>query len=125
LLWKLWSPTWSFSEETFARSAASFENPDFTRVVLHSYRHRWANVAGDPEFDGIEEILSSQPDIKVPTIVLEGADDGVDPPLAFDRAKDHFKGPYVRRVIEGAGHNLPQEAPDEFADAILSVAAIK
>jgi pimeloyl-ACP methyl ester carboxylesterase len=78
-------------------------------------------VDGDPAYAGIEQRLAAQPDIDVPTIVLEGADDGVDPPIEDDRAATHFTGPYDRRIIAGAGHNLPQEAPEQFADAVLAV----
>ena len=120
LLWKLWSPTWHFDDTTFQRTALSFDNPDFTEVVLHSYRHRWANAMGDPDYDGIEELLAGQPDIAVSTIVLEGTDDGVDPPPEHDRARDRFVGPYQRRLVEGAGHNIPQEAPDAFSDAVVA-----
>ena len=122
LLWKLWSPTWAFTEETYARTAKAFENPDFVDVVIHSYRHRYAYVAGDPAYDSIEQQLTQQPEITVPTIAMYGVDDGVNtlpPPSATD---SHFSGPYERRDIPGAGHNVPQERPREFADAILQLA---
>jgi pimeloyl-ACP methyl ester carboxylesterase len=121
LLWQLWSPTWSFDEATFARSAAAFDNPDFVATVIHSYRHRFGLVAGDPAYAEIERRLAAQPDITVPTIVLQGADDGVDPPTAEDAAEAHFTGPYDRRIVADAGHNLPQEAPEIFADSVLAV----
>ena len=121
LLWRLWSPSWAFDEATFERSAAAFDNPDFVDVVIHSYRHRFGGISGDPALDAIERRLAAQPDIAVPSIVLQGADDGVDPPEAVDNDAPHFKGPYERRTIPGAGHNLPQEVPMEYADAVLAL----
>lgn len=121
LLWKLWSPTWAFDEETFARTAASFNNPDFVDVVIHSYRHRFGGIPGDPTLDAIEKQLEAQPDIVVPSIVLQGADDGVDPPLELDTDAVHFTK-YEKRTVAGVGHNIPQEAPEAFADAVLALA---
>jgi pimeloyl-ACP methyl ester carboxylesterase len=121
LLWRLWSPTWAFDDETFDRSAVAFDNPDFVDVVIHSYGHRFGGIAGDPAFAEIEARLAKQPDITVPTIVLQGADDGVDPPQATDRDAPHFSAHYQRRIIAGVGHNVPQEAPGAFAEAVLSL----
>ena len=121
LLWKLWSPTWAFDEETFARTAVSFDNPDFVDVVIHSYRHRFGGIAGDPTLDAIEKRLEAQPAITVPTIVLQGADDGVDPPLEPDTDAMHFTR-YEKRTSPGVGHNVPQEAPQAFAEAVLALA---
>lgn len=122
LLWRLWSPTWAFDKEIFERTAPSFDNPDFVAVVIHSYRHRFGLVPGDPALDGLEAKLSAQPDIPVPTVVLRGADDGVEPlPPRDDRDAKHFQGRYRRLVLPGIGHNVPQEAPDAFAEAILSL----
>jgi pimeloyl-ACP methyl ester carboxylesterase len=121
LLWRLWSPTWDFTEQDFNRSAASFDNPDFIAVVIHSYRHRYGLVPGDPIAEATEELLSQQPKISVPTTALDGEDDGV---ALSGGSADHqrfFTGPYERRVIPGAGHNLPQETPGEFAQAVLSL----
>lgn len=120
-IWRLWSPTWAFDDETFERSASAFDNPDFVDVVIHSYRHRFGGIAGDPAFAAIEARLAKQPDITVPTIVLQGADDGVDPPRTADRDVAHFSAHYERRIIAGVGHNLPQEAPGAFAEAVLSL----
>jgi pimeloyl-ACP methyl ester carboxylesterase len=122
LLWRLWSPTWAFDNATFARSAGAFDNPDFVDVVIHSYRHRFGGIPGDPTLDAIEARLAVEPGIEVPSIVLQGGDDRVDPPETFDDDARHFTGPYEKRVIAGAGHNLPQEAPAAFAEAVLSLA---
>ncbi|WP_398481699.1 alpha/beta fold hydrolase [Tardiphaga sp.] len=121
LLWTMWSPSWDFDDATFARSAPSFDNEDFVDVVVHSYMHRTASVAGDPIYDFVEERLAAQPKIDVPTIVLHGADDGVGPVKGSENHGRHFTGPYERRVIAGAGHNVPQEKPQEFADAVLQL----
>ena len=121
LLWKQWSPTWRFDETVYARSAASFTNPDFVAVVIHSYRHRFALAPGDPAFEKTERRLATQPLIAAPTIVLHGSDNGVTPTAV---SKDHarfFRGAYERRVIPVTGHNLPQEAPSDFAAAVLSL----
>ncbi|MET0444786.1 MAG: alpha/beta hydrolase [Rhizobium sp.] len=121
LLWRLWSPSWAFDDVTFARSATAFDNPDFVATVIHSYRHRFGLVAGDPAYAPVESRLADQPAITVPAIVLAGADDGVDPPTEADKAAPHFTGPYERQILAGAGHNLPQEAPEAFAEAVLAV----
>jgi pimeloyl-ACP methyl ester carboxylesterase len=121
LLWKLWSPSWDFSAEDYARSAGSFENPDFVEVVIHSYRHRFAYVAGDPAFDSIEAALERQPAIAVPSISLCGEDDGVGPPRAVDHAAHHFTGRYERRLLPGVGHNIPQEDPQAVVRALLDL----
>jgi pimeloyl-ACP methyl ester carboxylesterase len=123
LIWRLWSPTWQFSEETFARTAASFDNPDFVDVVIQSYRHRYGYTPGDPALEPIEAQLAAQPPINVPTIVLDGVDDGVNPPRPSDWAAPHFSGPYARRVIPAAGHNLPQEAPQAIIEAVRDLPA--
>lgn len=121
LLWRLWSPTWSFDDATFQRSASAFDNPDFVDIVIHSYRHRFGGIPGDPVLAPIEARLAAQPDITVPAIVLQGADDGVDPPDRDDHDAPHFSASYERRIILDAGHNLPQEAPAAFAEAVLAI----
>lgn len=116
LLWRQWSPEWPFSAEEFEASAAHFDNPDFVEVVVHSYRHRYALVAGDPAHDAIEAALARRPRITVPALDLHGAADGVNPP----RPAAH---PDFRRVLlPGVGHNPPQEAPEAFAKALLELA---
>lgn len=120
-LWQLWSPTWRFDAATFARTAASLDNPDFVDVVIHSYRHRFGLVPGDPALAGIEARLAVQPPIGVPSVTLDGADDGVMTPGGTAAHALHFLARHEHRVIPGAGHNLPQEAPHAFVDAIRSV----
>jgi len=121
LLWKMWSPSWSFDDATFERSASAFDNDDFVDVVVHSYMHRTGSVAGDPNYAFLETQLAAQPRIDVPTIVLHGADDGVGPVKGSENHGQYFTAHYERRVIPGVGHNVPQEAPQEFADAALQL----
>jgi pimeloyl-ACP methyl ester carboxylesterase len=121
LLWRMWSPNWAFDDATFDRTAGSFDNPDFVDVVIHSYRHRTGNVAGDPRYAAVEARLAAQPDIDVPSINLHGAADGVTPVRASEAHGKHFTAAYQRRVLENVGHNVPQEAPQAFADAILQL----
>lgn len=123
MLWQLWSPNWRFAETTYARTATSFDNPDFVEVVIHSYRHRHGNAPGDPAYADIEQRLAAQPDITVPSVVLHGAADGVDPVQRSERAQVRFRGPYRREVVPEAGHFLPWEAPEAVAAAILSLSA--
>ncbi len=121
LLWRLWSPDWAFDDAAYARTAASFANPDFVAVVIHSYRHRYGLVAGDPAAEEIERRLAAQPPIRVPSIALDGGSDGVQAAGGSERHQRFFSAQYERRVIPGTGHNLPQEAPREFAAAVLSL----
>jgi pimeloyl-ACP methyl ester carboxylesterase len=121
LLWKLWSPHWRFDQATYDRTAASFQNPDFVPVVIHSYRHRFGLVPGDPAAEDTERRLAAQPTIAVPTIAVYGGGDGVMQSGASGQDARHFTGRYERRDIPLVGHNLPQEAPREFAEAILAL----
>jgi pimeloyl-ACP methyl ester carboxylesterase len=125
LLWRLWSPNWTFDDATFARTAESFDNSDFVDVVIHSYRHRYGYASGDPTYDIIERELAGRPPISVPTIVLQGEGDGVG--VANARAAAgltrFFTGPFQYRLIPVVGHDVPQEAPKETAAAILELAA--
>jgi pimeloyl-ACP methyl ester carboxylesterase len=121
LLWKLWSPTWRFDDATFERSAAAFDHPDFVEVVIHSYRHRFGLVAGDPAYADIDRQLAAQPVIRVPAITFDGIDDGVRPPAEAAAHAARFSGPRSHRLVPGVGHNLPQEAPRAFADAVLEL----
>jgi pimeloyl-ACP methyl ester carboxylesterase len=121
LLWRLWSPNWRFDDATYDRTAVSFDNPDFVDVVIHSYRHRFGYAGGDPSLEAIERRLAAKPRISVPTIVLHGDGSGLSPPESSLKHAACFTGPYQRRVIPTAGHNLPQEVPNAFADAVLEL----
>ncbi len=121
LLWKLWSPTWKFDDATFEQSAAAFDNPDFVDVVIQSYRHRYALAAGDPAYLDIERRLAAQPAICVPAITFDGADDGVRPPAPASQHGRMFTGARAHRLVAGVGHNMPQEVPQVFADAVMEL----
>lgn len=121
LLWKLWSPTWTRASELYPLTAPAFDNPDFVEVVIHSYRHRFMYMPGDPALEWMEEALTRQPAISVPTISLCGADDGVGPAPEIDDDIEHFTGPYERRVLAGVGHNIPEEAPEATLKALLDL----
>lgn len=123
LLWQLWSPHWAFDDATFERTAASFDNPDFVDVVIHSYRHRYGYAPGDPALEDIERQLTRQPPISVPTVALHGEGDGIWPPTLAAQQARFFTGPYSSRVIPVVGHNVPQESPALFADAVLELMA--
>jgi pimeloyl-ACP methyl ester carboxylesterase len=123
LIWQLASPNWAFDDATFARSAAAFDNPDHVDVVIHNYRWRLGLVDGERKYDEIEKRLAAGPSINVPTITMEGDANGAPHPEPAAYAK-MFSGKYSHRTINGGiGHNLPQEAPKAFADAIIDVSA--
>ncbi|MEW2622436.1 alpha/beta hydrolase [Streptomyces sp. NPDC048106] len=120
LVWKLVSPTWQFDDATFRRTAQAFQNPDYAAVVIHNYRWRLGLAEGEHRYDRYEKELATRPVIHVPTITLSP---GLDPFTASgDPTRDRFTGPYEHRVVEGIGHNLPQEAPAVFAQAVLDAA---
>jgi len=121
LIWQLASPKWQFDDATFDRTAASFDNPDHVNIVIHNYRWRLGLAQGESQYDGLEKRLAEGPVIAVPTITLEGDANGAfHPPASAYAGK--FSGKYEHRVITGGiGHNLPQEAPLAFAQAILDV----
>jgi len=123
LLWETWSPGWNFSDETFNRTAASFDNPDFVDVVIHSYRHRIGNAPGEPRFQAIEQELARRPKIEAPTIVMYGANDGIARPSAESSPGERASFPSLvaHRVIAGAGHFLPREKPEAVSSAILEL----
>jgi pimeloyl-ACP methyl ester carboxylesterase len=121
LLWQLWSPSWRFDDACFDRSAEAFDNPDFVEVVIHSYRHRFGLVPGDPALAEIERRLAEQPVISVPAITFDGVDDGVRSPDAAEVHAPRFGRQRSHRIIPGVGHNLPQEAPQAFAEAVLEL----
>jgi pimeloyl-ACP methyl ester carboxylesterase len=121
LIWRLASPKWNFDDATFSRSAASFENPDHVAIVIHNYRWRLTVAAGEPKYDDLEKRLAEAPVITVPTITLEGDANGAPHPEPSTYA-NKFSGKYAHRTINGGiGHNLPQEAPQEFAKAVVEV----
>ena len=121
LIWQLASPKWKFDDATFDRSAESFNNPDHVAIVIHNYRWRLGLAKGEPKYDGLEERLAQSPAITVPTITLEGDANGAPHPDPSAYARK-FSGKYVHRTIGGGiGHNLPQEAPRAFADAVVEV----
>ena len=120
LLWKLWSPSCTFDEAAYAKTAMSFDNPDFVDVSVHSYRHRYGYAAGDPRYASIEARLAKLPRIAVPTIAPHGEFDGVIPLATSGGHAKHFTGRYERRVLP-VGHNPPLEAPTAFAQAILDL----
>jgi pimeloyl-ACP methyl ester carboxylesterase len=122
LLWELWSPNYRFDDATYRRTAASFDNPDFVAVVIQSYRHRYGNAPGDPQYDEIEARLAEQPAIAVPTVVLHGAADGVGPAALSEGHARHFTGPYRREIVPIAGHFLPREAPEAVVAAVRGLA---
>jgi pimeloyl-ACP methyl ester carboxylesterase len=124
LLWQSWSPTWRFTDETFNTTAVSFDNPDFVDCVIHSYRHRNLNAAGEPRFEAMERQLATRPKIEVPTILLYGADDGIAKPAADSPADSaSFTRLVARRIVSGAGHFLPREKPDAVSSAMLELLA--
>jgi pimeloyl-ACP methyl ester carboxylesterase len=120
-IWQIWSPNWAFDDATYERSAVSFDNPDFVAVTIQSYRHRFGYAPGDPALEPIEQRLAAQPKINVPTIVLHGETDGIQPPPASESHGRFFSGPYERRVLAKVGHNPPQEASQAVAEAILQL----
>jgi pimeloyl-ACP methyl ester carboxylesterase len=121
LIWQLASPKWAFDDATFARSAVAFDNPDHVAIVIHNYRWRIALAPGEPQYDDLERQLAGAPAIAVPTISLEGDANGAPHPDP-DAYASKFSGKYAHRTISGGvGHNLPQEAPQAFAQAIIDV----
>jgi pimeloyl-ACP methyl ester carboxylesterase len=124
LIWQIASPKWDFDDATFDRSAVAFDNPDHVAIAVHNYRWRLGLAEGEPKYDDLEKRLAAAPVIAVPTITLEGDANGAPHPEPSSYAK-MFSEKYSHRTIKGGiGHNLPQEAPQAFADAVLEVAEI-
>jgi len=121
-LWRVWSPTWDFDDETFGETAASFDNPDFVEVVLSAYRHgRHPGATHDPRYDGLEARLAAGPEITVPTVLLIGADDGIVQPHPGDeRWRAHFTGEARRHLLKGVGHFPHRERPQAVIEAVLT-----
>ncbi len=120
LIWKNVSPKWDFDDATFDRTAASFNNPDHVAIVIHNYRWRLSLAKGEPQYDALEQKLSEGPVISVPTITIGSDFDG--PAADGSSYAKKFSGRYSHRILKGIGHNLPQEAPEAFAKAIVDVA---
>ncbi len=121
LIWQTASPKWNFDDATFDRSVAAFDNPDHVSIVIHNYRWRLGLASGEPQHDQLETRLANSPTITVPTITLEGDANGAPHPEPGAYAPK-FSGKYTHRTIPGGvGHNLPQEAPQAFADAVMEV----
>ncbi len=121
ILWRQWSPNWSFDDATFERTALAHDNPDYVDVVIHSYRHRFGLAAGDPRYAGLQQRLAALPPITVPAITLDGAADGVAAATDGSAQASKFGARRAHRVIPDAGHNLPQEAPEAFAAAVIEL----
>jgi pimeloyl-ACP methyl ester carboxylesterase len=119
LNWKIASPKWNFDDATYARTAESFNNPDHVSIVIHNYRWRLSLAAGDPQYDDLENRLFERPVITVPTITIASDFDG---PAADGSAyRKQFSGKYSHQILTGIGHNVPQEAPQAFAKAVMEV----
>ena len=121
ILWKQWSPNWHFDEATLQRTAIAHDNPDYVDVVIHSYRHRYGLADGAPQYADLQRRLAALPVIAVPTITLDGDADGVAPATDGSASAAKFTGRRIHRVIPQAGHNLPQEAPEAFAAAVMEL----
>jgi pimeloyl-ACP methyl ester carboxylesterase len=123
LLWRLWSPGWPFTDAEYDRTAASFDNPDFVDIVIHSYRHRNGAAPGEPRFVAMEEALARRPPIHAPSITLYGADDGVAPPArdVTPAERAAFASLVARRVVPGVGHFMPRERPEAVSSALLEL----
>ncbi len=122
LLWRLWSPNWVFDDATLHATTASFDNPDFVDVTIQSYRHRYGNASGDPQYDALEAQLAGRPSIDVPTIILHGEDDGVGLPADSIPRDRLFTNLLERRHIPRAGHFLSRENPQDVVAAVVRLA---
>jgi pimeloyl-ACP methyl ester carboxylesterase len=121
VIWTRNSSKWHFDDATLERAAEAFDNPDYVDVVIHGYRHRLGLADGDPRYADIEARLATQPPIAVPTVTLDGMADGIFPATDGSPTAKHFTGPRRHHQVPGAGHNLPQEAPAAFVDAVREV----
>ena len=122
-LWETWSPEWRYTDEAYARSAPSFDNPDFVDVVVHSYRHRQLNAPGEERFEDVERRLAERPPVDVPAIVLRPGATGLGGRPSGDAPglRQQFTKLVAQRIVEGAGHDLPAHRPDAVADALLEL----
>jgi pimeloyl-ACP methyl ester carboxylesterase len=121
ILWTQWSPNWPFDDACFERTAVAHDNPDYVDVVIHSYRHRYGLADGDPQYAEIQRRLAALPPVTVSAITLDGATDGVAAATDGTASAAKFTGRRVHRVVPSAGHNLPQEAPEVFAAAVMEL----
>ncbi|MEU8582021.1 alpha/beta fold hydrolase [Streptomyces abikoensis] len=119
LVWDTVSPTWEFDDATFERTAAAFDNPDYAAIVIHNYRWRLGLADGERRYDGLEKQLAARPVVEVPTITLDPERDPFTAPGDGASYRDRFTGAYEHRTLTGIGHNLPQEAPEAFAQAVV------
>jgi len=124
ILWKENSPQWAFDDATFERSAAAFDNPDWVDIVVHNYRWRLGLADGAPQLEDLEQRLAAQPPVPVPAITLDGDTNGISPAGDGKAQAARFTGPRTHRVVH-AGHNIPQEAPQAFADAVWALASVR
>lgn len=122
VIWRRNSPEWVFGDDDLARAARAFDNPDYVDVVIHSYRHRLGLAPGSPRYEELEQRLAAGPEIRVPTITLDGTADGNFPATDGSQHAHLFTGPREHRQVAGVGHHLPAEAPHAFAQAIFDVA---
>lgn len=125
VIWSRNSPAWAFDDAVLERAATAFDNPDYVDVVIHSYRHRLGLAPGAGAYDEIEGRLAAMPAIDVPAVTLDGLADGNFPATDGSPSAAHFTGPRVHHQVPAAGHNLPQEAPIAFADAVLQVSSLR
>jgi pimeloyl-ACP methyl ester carboxylesterase len=125
ILWTRNSPTWHFDDATFDRSAATFDNPDYVDVVIHSYRHRLGVAPGYPQYADLEKRLAEQPVISVPTITMDGDSDGVVPATDGTSTAAKFSGKRQHRILRNVGHSPPQEDPTAFAAAVWELASTR
>lgn len=124
MLWQQWSPNWQFDDATFTRTVEAHDNLDYVDVVIHSYRHRFGLADGDPQYADLQRRLAVLPVIAVPAFTLDGGADGVIPATDGSASAEKFLARRAHRVIPGAGHNLPQEAPEAFAAAVMDLVKV-
>ncbi|MFC6880203.1 alpha/beta fold hydrolase [Actinomadura yumaensis] len=118
-LWETWAPGWTFGDQEFEQAAAAWDNDDWPPVTVHAYLHRWGEAAGDPAYDHIEQRLSDPPPVRVPTLVVHGAQDGDNLPETTEGKDELFAAHYERVVLPGVGHFPPREAPEKVAELTL------
>ncbi|MET9295353.1 alpha/beta hydrolase [Streptomyces sp. NPDC003077] len=123
-LWRTWSPGWAFTDREFEQAAGHWDNADWAPITVHAYLHRWGERPGDPAYEDIERELAASPPVRVPTLVLHGADDRDNAPHTTEGKQDLFAARYERQVLPGIGHFVPRETPHAAAQAILRHASL-